>query len=67
MRNYMKNKMIVVYSAESFVAQEDQKPNENELITYLKPIIKKTLDFRASKTVNAIISEIQMEIQDSYY
>ena len=63
----MANKMIVVYVAESYVAQEDQKPNENELVTYLNPIIKKTLDFRASKTVNTLISEVAMEIQDSYY
>ena len=63
----MSNKVIVVYVAESYVAQEDQEPNENELVTYLNPIISKTLDFRAAKTVNAMVSEIAMEIQDSYF
>ena len=62
MRTYMSNKVIVVYVAESYVAQEDQEPNENELVTYLNPIISKTLDFRAAKTVNAMVSEIAMEI-----
>ena len=67
MREYMANKVIVIYVAESYVAQEDQEPNANELITYLSPIIQKSLDFRAAKTVNALISEISLEIQDSYY
>ena len=62
MRTYMSNKVIVVYVAESYVAQEDQEPNENDLVTYLNPIISKTLDFRAAKTVNAMVSEIAMEI-----
>ena len=68
MRDYMQDKMIVVYVAESYVAQqENQAPNENELITYLTPIMTKRLDFRLSKTVNLLVREINMEIQDSYW
>lgn len=62
MRDYMQDKMIVVYVADSYVAQEDQTPNENELITYLTPIMTKRLDFRLSKTVNLLVKEINMEI-----
>ena len=63
----MNDKMIVVYVAHSYVAQEDQEPNKNELITSLTPIVEKRLDFRLHKNVNALIQEVQMEIQDSYY
>ena len=54
--------MIVVYVAHSYVAQEDQEPNKNELITSLTPIVEKRLDFRLHKNVNALIQEVQMEI-----
>ena len=67
MRDYMNDKMIVVYVSESYVAQEDQVPNENELITFLTPIMSKRLDFRLSKTVDLLVKEINMEIQDSYW
>ena len=50
--------MIVIYVSESYVAQEDQTPNENELITYLTPIIEKRLDYRTSKSVRARVQEI---------
>lgn len=62
MRKYFQDKVIVVYVAESYVAQDDQIPNQNELITYLNPIVTKQLDFRLSKSVNMLVKEINMEI-----
>ena len=33
----------------------------------MTPIVEKRLDFRLHKNVNALIQEIQLEIQDSYF
>ena len=57
-REYMDDKLIVVYVAHSYLAQEDQEPNNNELITTLTPIVEKQLDFRLHKNVNALIQEV---------
>ena len=54
-REYLNDKVVVVYVAQSYVAQEDQEPNNNELITSLTPIVEKRLDFRLHKYVNALI------------
>ena len=54
----MDDKLIVVYVAHSYLAQEDQEPNNNELITTLTPIVEKQLDFRLHKKVNALIQEV---------
>ena len=46
---------------------DEKDANENELITFLTPLVEKSLDFRSSKSVNTLIQEVQMEIQDSYW
>ena len=53
MRNYMRDKRIVVFSAKSFLSEENSQPNENELVTYLTPIVEKQLDFPLQKSVKA--------------
>ena len=51
----MNDKVVVVYAAQSYLSQDDQEPNNNELITSLTPIVEKRLDFRLHKSVNALI------------
>ena len=55
MRLYMADKTVVVYTEASYVSQTDQEPNENELVTYLTPIVEKRLDYRLSKIVNTVV------------
>ena len=55
MREYMTDKTIVVYAEASYVSRTDQEPNENELVTYLTPIVEKRLDYRLSKIVNTVV------------
>ena len=59
-RAYMLDKRIVVYTAQSFLSEESKSPNENELVTYLTPILEKRLDFRLHKSVNAVMQEVAM-------
>lgn len=65
-RDYLQDKSIVVYSARSFV-KEDQEKGSNELITFLEPVADKRLDFKYHKRVEAVIQKQNIEIQDSYY
>ena len=63
----MKNKSIVVFATESFVKEEDQEPNNNEVQHYMVPIAEKRLDFRYHKNIGAQIEEQEFEIQDNIY
>ena len=64
-REYLKNKSIVVFATESFVKEDgEQEPNQNEVQSYLVPIAEKRLDFRYHKNIVAQIEEHHIEIQD---
>ena len=64
-RDYLKNKSIVVFATESFVKEDgEQEPNQNEVQSYMVPIAEKRLDFRYHKNIVAQIEEHHIEIQD---
>ena len=64
-REYLKNKSIVVFATESFVKEDgEQEPNQNEVVSYMVPIAEKRLDFRYHKNIVAQIEEHHIEIQD---
>ena len=58
-RDYLKNKSIVVLASESFVIEgdPDQKTNQNEVQSYMVPIAEKRLDFRYHKNIVVQIEE----------
>ena len=62
--DYFLDKTIVVFATESFIKEEDQEPNKNEVQSYMVPIAEKRLDYRAHKNIGAQIEEIYFEIQD---
>jgi hypothetical protein len=42
---------LVVLATKSFVKEEGQEPNKNELVSYLVPLAEKRLDYRYHKEV----------------
>ena len=62
--DYFLDKTIVVFSTESFVKEENQEPNQNEVQSYMVPVAEKRLDYRAHKNIGAQVEEIFFEIQD---
>ena len=53
-RDYLKDKTIVVYATQSFV-REDEENATNEVITILEPVAEKRLDFKYHKRMEAVI------------
>lgn len=63
-REYLKNKSIVVFATESFVKEEFKKTNQNEVYSNLAPLAEKRLDFRFHKNIGVQFEEIHILIQD---
>ena len=55
-RDYLKDKTIVVFSSQSFV-KENELNDRNELVTSLEPVAEKRLDFKYHKRMEAVIQK----------
>ena len=63
-REYLKDKTLVVYAAESFVEEEDQEVNNSNTVSYMVPVAEKRLDFKYHKTVDVQVEENIYILQD---
>ena len=55
-KEYLKDKSIVVFTTESFVDEDNEyEVNQNGLISYLVPIAEKKLDFKFHKELSTQI------------
>ena len=65
-REYLKDKSIVVYATETFLQEDDADTvaNNNTFVRKLVPIAEKRLDFRYHKNIVAQIEEQEYEIKD---
>jgi len=52
-RDYLKDKTVIVYSTQSFV-EENLESGKNELVHYLEPVAEKRLDFKFHKRMEAV-------------
>ena len=52
-REYLKDKTVVVYSTQSFV-EENLESGKNELVHYLEPVAEKRLDFKFHKRMETV-------------
>ena len=68
-REYLKNKSIVLYATESFLREDEANTvtNKNTVVSYLVPIVEKRLDFRYHKNIVAQIEEHNLEIADELF
>lgn len=57
-REYLKNKTIIVFATQSFLKDASSESNmSNELVTYLEPVAEKRLDFKYHKRIDAVIQQ----------
>ena len=63
-REYLRDKTIVVFATESYVEDEVIEANNRKVISSLTPIIEKRLDFASHKEVKIEVVEHNIEIQD---
>ena len=68
-REYLKNKSIVLYATESFLREDEANTvtNKNTVVSYLVPIVEKRLDFRYHKNIVTQIEEHNLEIADELF
>ena len=67
-REYLKDKTIVVYTTQSYVKDAGEDGiEEAELVQFLEPLAEKRLDFKYHKSMEAVFQKQNIEIQDSYY